>query len=1019
MNKRIKQLLSWALVLCLLLSAVPVSGVAAEAENAQAAAPAAVEETPAVTQASGSAPALSEEVTVVREETSLRGEFEKHFLMSDGSYQAVVYSQPVHELVDGVWVEIESTNQNARSDTTTDSTQQNIIDNYVLEGSGVQNSNLNRLYIGNKSGSTARAFIQFAVMPTIPQGAAITAATMTLTIYEGTSTANNASAYMVTGGEWTSGTISWDNMPAANTLLEENISHNNLTKYQFSCLTAVRHWYDGDPTGQNENYGIMVRYYDETIADYNSVFSADYTVATQRPSLTFTYEPPTEETFVSEGGTRRLTPPETTETLIWSSNNSALATVDSTGLVTGIKAGKVTIYALVNGNIRKTYTVYVKVNDGVYRIDSMDNSIYLGTGSGALENAAVSLFAQNTSGLPMLRQLWRITYLGSGYYVIRPLHNMNMALHASAGTVNITTIGDTNALAAVPAENRWTIEFASNGYLLKCRGEDSQSLKCSASYPGASVYTSHCNATNSSFKWAFDTAPTVANDLLLLDTQTGESAAGTTQTILIGQSTTPADLGLAASFACSYITDQDITWSSSAPSVVSIDANTGVMQAHTANGTVVIKAIHYYLGTPYSKTFTVNIAPIPTGTYFIKSSADQRYLQVTNADSSNNYSTSGAIMQQWAYTGEDYQKWIVTLLADGYYSIISAKSGLALSVPSGQIASADVTLKQETYRGYDRQKWKITPATDYQYKIKAKSAEGISTDLAMAVGYSGINASDGVDIQQRAYAEDADLRDEWAICSMVYVGMSTDDFGNGCPHSDLFSYLYATTFYSGLCSSIGGGAFSKVHYYNHGSIQTASKSDFAINGAISSDIDFMIYIGHGHAAHDEQGNHLHYDCGLLETPHVYVSETKEYTYCNPAGNVYTRGMHFGSATSNLRWVWLYTCRFLETNSYVSDDDLRGMMTGAHIVMGYATQSYLCKPNVELFAEYLRTGMPIIEAYFKAGREGEAPYANDNHLQKVLYIPQAENETIYSPNAHYDYNVSDVRIATSYIKDADT
>lgn len=48
---------------------------------------------------------------------------------------------------------------------TTDSTRTNIIDNYVLEGSGVQNNNLDRLYIGNKSGSTARAYIKFATMP--------------------------------------------------------------------------------------------------------------------------------------------------------------------------------------------------------------------------------------------------------------------------------------------------------------------------------------------------------------------------------------------------------------------------------------------------------------------------------------------------------------------------------------------------------------------------------------------------------------------------------------------------------------------------------------------------------------------------------------------------------------------------------------------------------------------------------------------------------------------------------------
>ena len=128
-------------------------------------------------------------------------------------------------------------------------------------------------------------------MPTIPAGATITAATMTLHFTSGTNTAANASAYQVTGGEWTSGTLQWSNKPVANISLEENISHNNKTKYQFSCLSAVQHWYDGDTTGQNENYGIMIQYANETIADYNSFYSADCTDANSRPSMMISYTP--------------------------------------------------------------------------------------------------------------------------------------------------------------------------------------------------------------------------------------------------------------------------------------------------------------------------------------------------------------------------------------------------------------------------------------------------------------------------------------------------------------------------------------------------------------------------------------------------------------------------------------------------------------------------------------------------------------------------------------------------------
>lgn len=367
----------------------------------------------------------------------------------------------------------------------------------------------------------------------------------------------------------------------------------------------------------------------------------------------------------------------------------------------------------------------------------------------------------------------------------------------------------------------------------------------------------------------------------------------------------------------------------------------------------------------------------------------------------------------------DFQKWILTLHDDGYYSIISVQSGLALSVASGHATTADVSLIQQTYSGSDRQKWSITRTSNNQYIIKAKSSETASSNLVMSMGASDVNVVDGVKIQQRVFTDDVTYIDEWQICSIINIGFSTDDCDGECPHGHRPCNYYANAFYDGLGDLAGGVPLTKIHKHNIGSTHTASVADFAENGAISNDIDFMVYIGHGHSASShatnaELGNHLHYDCGILGTLHVYDENSKQYLYCNPEGNVYTKGMHFGSSTSDLRWVWLYTCHFLSSNEYVSDNDLKEMMTGAHIVMGYATQSYLCEPNVALFSQYLAEGRPIIESYFSAGKERESLYAHDNHLQKVLYISQAENETIYSPMIHYEYEPSDVRIATSYI-----
>lgn len=175
-------------------------------------------------------------------------------------------------------------------DVSTSQVKQNIIDNSVWEGYGVQDRNRDRLYIGRKSGKLSMAYIKYDTMPTIPANTNITGATQRVNIVANTNTANNASAYRV-DSDWDSATISWANKPSASAGLASNISHNNRAYYSFSVLSAVKVWYTGNTNGKNANYGIMMRYYNESIDDYNAFYSADYSVEASRPKLTISYTP--------------------------------------------------------------------------------------------------------------------------------------------------------------------------------------------------------------------------------------------------------------------------------------------------------------------------------------------------------------------------------------------------------------------------------------------------------------------------------------------------------------------------------------------------------------------------------------------------------------------------------------------------------------------------------------------------------------------------------------------------------
>ena len=513
----------------------------------------------------------------------------------------------------------------------------------------------------------------------IPAGATITSATMTLNMVSGTSTAYNAKAYQVTGADWTSASLQWSNKPAATVLLAENISHNNKTKYQFSCLAAVQHWYDGDTTGQHENYGIMLCYNDTTIADYNSVYSADCTDAASRPSLTISYTPATSEINVLVNATRQLPLPDSEETLTWTSGNPAIVTVNSSGVITGIMAGETTVTVSAGGTELASYRVYVKIADGVYYIKNVSLGKYLKTTGGVAENTLTTLGEKQTQGLDQLIQLWRIQYMSSGCYNIRPMYRLTMGLQTTSGLANIKTAGVSDNLTGVSANFCWKIEGNSGNYKLLHTGSSALALKATGSTGGyATISTGVYSASNNAYLWNLEGPNTVDNQVLLLDTSTGESVAGTEIYLDPGESKTIAQLNWTTSVVCAYNLDQMVTWYSS-DSSIRVDSTTGTITAMTPGGTASISPKHVFAGTPIGPSCTANVKPIPDGTYYLRSQIYNRYLQIDNDDASNNYATSGTIMEQWEYDGGEYQKWLLQWRGDGYYSIISAKSGKALT----------------------------------------------------------------------------------------------------------------------------------------------------------------------------------------------------------------------------------------------------------------------------------------------------------------------------------------------------
>ena len=109
-----------------------------------------------------------------------------------------------------------------------------------------------------------------------------------------------------------------------------------------------------------------------------------------------------------------------------------------------------------------------------------------------------------------------------------------------------------------------------------------------------------------------------------------------------------------------------------------------------------------------SINYSIEDLIIENNAYYIKNCELGNYIQIDNNDEDNNYSSNNAILELWDYTGNNEQKWYFKYLNNGYYRIVSAKSGKAITVRSGEENSNNVSLIQIDYNGSFNQQFKIT-----------------------------------------------------------------------------------------------------------------------------------------------------------------------------------------------------------------------------------------------------------------------------------------------------------------------
>lgn len=429
-------------------------------------------------------------------------------------------------------------------------------------------------------------------------------------------------------------------------------------------------------------------------ADGSFTATAKITVSTQPVSVTGVTLAPTSAT-IGVGGTQQLTDTiapsrATNKNVSWTSSNTSVATVSSSGLVTGVSSG--------------TATITVKTADGGFTATS---SIAVGGGTVKVTGVTVS---PSTAGVKVgnTQQLTA---------TIAPSSATNQKVSWSSSNTSVATVSPSGLVTGVSAGNATiTATTADGGYT----GSSTITVtKTSIAVTGVTVSPGSAtlnigstqqlaatvqpsNATNTNVSWSSsDTSVATVNSSGLV-----KAVAGGSSTITV----TTSDGGYAARSSISVTPKPSISNFSCSPGTITIGSSATLSwQTSNATSVTISQGIN---GVPLNGTRTVT--PPSTGTYTYTITA-------TNSSGYVSRSCSVSVVARPSITSFSSASSVVLV---GHYTT------LTWSTANATTTSIDPSVNTQNNASGSVN---VSPSATTQYTLTATNAAGTSIKASLTV----------------------------------------------------------------------------------------------------------------------------------------------------------------------------------------------------------------------------------------------------------------------------------------------